>query len=161
MPDSWKKKELQKDNHVNHCRARTSVKKSDVTRPSRRNSTYPEQPQYKIKHIQENIPQQQYNLWRHIEFSNNQNDSSNKQPNKQLGDVWRITYKITVSKDYSWKRTRTEKNYKSHWSKTNTKVTDGQIGPDKLRHKIETRFLNIATRNLVATAAAARTQKNR
>jgi len=32
-------------------------KKSDVTRPSRRNSTYPEQPQYKIKHIQENIPQ--------------------------------------------------------------------------------------------------------
>jgi len=36
-------------------------KKSDVTRPSRRNSTYPEQPQYKIKHIQENIPQQQYN----------------------------------------------------------------------------------------------------
>ena len=136
-------------------------KKSDVTRPSRRNSTYPEQPQYKIKHIQENIPQQQYNPWRHIEFSNNQNDSSNKQPNKQLGDMWRITYKITVSKDYSWKRTRTEKNYKSHWSKTNTKVTDGQTGPDKLRHKIETRFLNIATRNLVAAAVAARTQKNR
>ena len=45
--------------------------------------------------------------------------------------------------------------------KTNTKVTNGQTGPDKLRHKIETRFLNIATRNPVAAAATARTQKNR
>ena len=33
--------------------------------------------------------------------------------------------------------------------KDNTKVTEGPTGPDQLRYKIETKFLNIATRNPV------------